>query len=147
VTDLSKLFRLLDDPEIRVLLYGLAHAGPTIGDARTGPARLRVVVVHLVESAAPEQHDSWLSDTEANAAMTVEQVRTVIGYGAIADAARYTGSSPDDVAFQLAVILPDLVDALSPGGVLVGAEELARELDGAAGESDRSGGLFGPHVH
>ena len=147
MTDLSKLFALLDDPEIRVLLFGVAHAGPTVAGSRTGPARLRVVVAHLIETAPVEQHRSWLSDTERNAAMSVEQVRTVIGYEAIADVAQYTDSSPQDVAFQLAAVLPDLADALSPGGVLVEADELARELDAASGESDRSGGLFGPHVH
>ncbi|GAA0526837.1 hypothetical protein GCM10010172_04240 [Paractinoplanes ferrugineus] len=152
MTDLSKLFTLLDDPEIRVLLYGLAHAGPAIpgpaiAGSRTGPARLRVLVAYLIETVPVEQHRSWLSDTERNTAMGIEQVRAVIGYDAIADVARYTDSSPEAVAFQLAAVLPDLADALSPGGVLVGAAELARELDEAAGESDRSGGVFGPHVH
>jgi uncharacterized protein YidB (DUF937 family) len=147
VTDLSKLFALLDDPEIRVLLYGLAHAGPAAAGSRTGPARLRVVVAQLIETVPVEQHRSWLSDTERNAAMDAEQVRMAIGDDMIADVARYTDGSPADVAFQLAAVLPDLADALSPGGVLVGALELARELDEAAGESDRSGGVFGPHVH
>lgn len=147
MTDLSKLFALLDDPEIRVLLYGLAHAGPAIAGSRTGPARLRVLVAHLIETVPVEQHSTWLSDTERNTAIDVQQVRTVVGYDVIADVARYIDSSPEAVTFQLAAVLPDLADALSPGGVLVGAAELARELDEAAGESDRSGGLFGPHVH
>jgi uncharacterized protein YidB (DUF937 family) len=147
VTDFSKLFALLDDPEIRVLLYGLAHAAPAVAGSRTGPARLRVVVAHLIETVPEEQHRSWLSDTERNAAMNVEQVGTVVGYDVIADVARYTDSSPEDVVFQLAAVLPDLADALSPGGALVSAVELAHELDEATDESDRSGGPFGPHVH
>lgn len=147
MTDLSKLLALLDDPEIRVLLYGLAHAGPAIAGCRTGPARLRVLVAQLIETVPVEQHRTWLSDSERNTAIDVQQVRTVVGYDMITDVARYTDSSPEAVAFQLAAVLPDLADALSPGGVLVGVAELARELDEAAGQSDRSGGLFGPHVH
>ena len=43
--------------------------------------------------------------------------------------------------------LPDLVDAVSPGGAVVDAERPARETDAAGFEDDRETGSFGSHVH
>jgi uncharacterized protein YidB (DUF937 family) len=145
MADLSKLLRLVDDPEVRVLIYGLTHGGPAVAGA--GPGRLHGLVGVLIDGVTVEQRRSWLSDRESNAAVSVEQVQAVLGPDAIDDVARYCNCSAYDAAFQLSVVLPDLVDALSPGGVLVGADELARELAAASAADDRSAGPFGPHVH
>ena len=143
MTDISKLSTLLDDPEVRVLIFGLAHSGSAPRTAESGAARLRAVVLDLADTTDPAQYGSWLSDHASNMAMTVDQVRTTVGDGAIEDVALFTGGSPSAVAWQLAVVLPDLVDAVSPGGEVVDATLLARELADASAYDDRSAGAFG----
>jgi hypothetical protein len=44
-------------------------------------------------------------------------------------------------------VLPDLVDALSPGGVIADAAEIQGELIAARDDDQRSAGPFGPNVH
>jgi hypothetical protein len=60
--------------------------------------------------------------------MTVAQVRMTIGDDAIDDLAQFACGSPGAITWQLAVVLPDLVDAVSPGGEVIDADRLAREL-------------------
>jgi uncharacterized protein YidB (DUF937 family) len=139
--DLSKLSTLLDDPEVRDLIFGLAHVGPT--PTGSGGSRLRAVVLRLADTTTPEQYRSWLSDDASNQSMTVDQVRRAIGDDAVDDLARFTSGSPSAVAWQLAAVLPDLVDAVSPGGVVIDADRLAREIAEATADDDRSAGPFG----
>jgi uncharacterized protein YidB (DUF937 family) len=140
--DIGKLSTLLDDPEIRELVFALAHFGaPSLG--KPGPARLHAVVLRLADTTAPEQYYSWLSDDVRNKAMTVDQVRTTVGEVEIDDLAQYVDSSSGAVAWQLAAVLPDLVDAVSPGGQVIDANRLARELAQASADDDRSAGAFG----
>ena len=143
MVDIAKLSTLLDDPEVRELLYGLAHVGPRMPLVPPGPARLHAVVLHLAEMTSPEQYRSWLSDGAANMPMTVDQVRLAIGDAAIDDLARFTSGSPASVAWQLAGVLPDIVDAVSPDGEVVDATRLAREVEQAITVDDRSAGAFG----
>jgi uncharacterized protein YidB (DUF937 family) len=144
--DIGKLSTLLDDPETRVLIFGLAHVGsaPLAGP---GPSRLHAVVLRLADTTTPEQYGSWLSDAAHNHDMTVDQVRLAFDDAVIEDLAQWTGSSPGEVVWQLAAVLPDLVDAISPGGVLIDADRLARELAAATAEDDRSSGAFGSRLH
>ncbi|GIH10017.1 hypothetical protein Rhe02_80840 [Rhizocola hellebori] len=146
MTDVSgKLSRLLDDPEVRVVVFGLAHThaeGPA-----AGAPRLREVVLHLAGTSEPDQYSSWLSDDVANLPMTVAQVRAAFGADVLDDLAVYAKSSPDEVAWQLAEVLPDLVDAVSPGGQVLAASELGRHLSEAVEADDRSAGPFGPQLY
>jgi uncharacterized protein YidB (DUF937 family) len=141
VNDIRKLSTLLDDPEIRELIFGLAHVGSASPSA--GAARLRAVVLRLADTTTAEQYRSWLSDSTPNKAMTVDQVRTTVGESALDDLAQFTIGSPQAVAWQLAAVLPDLVDAVSPGGEIVDANLLAREIRTAITEDDLSAGAFG----
>jgi uncharacterized protein YidB (DUF937 family) len=143
VVDIAKLSTLLDDPEVRELLYGLAHAGPRLPLAAPGPARLHAVVVHLAETTRPEQYRSWLSEGTPNMPMTADQVQVTIGDAALADLARFICGSPATVAWQLAGVLPDVVDAVSPGGEVVDAARLARELRESVTLDELSAGAFG----
>jgi hypothetical protein len=143
MVDIAKLSTLLDDPQVRELLYGLAHVGPRLPLVPPGPARLHAMVLHLADTTRPEQYRSWLSDGAANAPMTVDQMRLTVGDAAIADLAQFTSSSPASVAWQLAGVLPDVVDALSPGGEVVDATRLTREIEEAVTVDDRSAGPFG----
>jgi uncharacterized protein YidB (DUF937 family) len=147
MTDISKLSTLLDDPEVRELIFGLAHVGSAPPSAESGASRLRATVLHLADTTAPEQYSSWLSDDASNMGMTVDQVRMTIGDGAINDLALFVDGSPSAITWQLAVVLPDLVDAVSPGGEVMDANLLAREIAEASANDDLSAGAFGSHLH
>jgi uncharacterized protein YidB (DUF937 family) len=142
VNDIGKLSILLA-PEVQELIFGLAHVGP----AGSSASRLHAVVLRLADTTDAEQYRSWLSDDAPNLAMTVDQVRTTIGDGALDDLAQFLSDSPSAVAWQLAVVLPDLVDAASPGGLVVDAGRLARGIADASAFDDRSAGAFGPRMH
>jgi uncharacterized protein YidB (DUF937 family) len=141
VNDIRKLSTLLDDPEVRELIFGLAHVGSASPAA--GAARLRAVVLRLADTTTADQYRSWLSDSAPNQAMTVDQVRMTVGDSALDDLAQFTVGSPGAVAWQLAAVLPDLVDAVSPGGEIVDAEVLEQEIRKAITDDDLSAGAFG----
>jgi uncharacterized protein YidB (DUF937 family) len=137
MTDVRKLATLLDNPEVRDLLFGLAHT-----QKAEPAARMRSIVLDLAVTTTAEQYRSWLDDDERNAAMTPEQVRLTIGDEAIGDVADFVSSTPEAVAWQLAEVLPDLVDAISPGGRVIEAELIAREIAEATLEDDEETGAF-----
>lgn len=145
--DIGKLSTLLDDLEIRELIFGLAHVKSMAPATASGAIRLHAVVLYLAEATSPGQYRSWLSDDAPNEAMTVDEVRLAVGDSALDDLAQMVGGSPGAVAWQLAAVLPDLVDAVSPGGDVVDADRLARELAEASLDDDRSSGAFGSQVH
>ncbi|MFC0106215.1 YidB family protein [Kibdelosporangium aridum] len=116
----GKLSTLLDDPEVRELIFAMASVTPPSGGSVA--ARLHAVLLNLAETTTKEQYGSWLSDGAVNKAITVEQVRMTIGDSAIDDLAQLMSASPGIVAWQLAAVLPDLVDAVSPGGAVVDAD-------------------------
>jgi uncharacterized protein YidB (DUF937 family) len=145
--DLGKLAMLLDDLEVRELIFGLAHVRSMTPTAGAGAPQLRTVVLRLAETTSPEQYGSWLSDDAPNQAMTVDQVRVTIGDRALDDLAQLAEGSADAVAWQLAVVLPDLVDAVTPGGAIIDVDRLTCELAEASADDDRSAGAFGSHVH
>jgi hypothetical protein len=147
MTDVSKLSTLLDEPEVRGLIFGLAHVSSTPPSTEPGASRLRAVALRLADITGPEQYHSWLSDDAPNRAMTVDQVRTTIGDDAINDIAQFLGANPDGITWQLAAVLPDFVDAISPGGQVVDANQLAREIAEATADDDLSAGAFGFHSH
>jgi len=134
MSDVRKLATLLDDPEVRDLVRGLAG---------NRPDRLRAIVLELAERTTPEQYGSWLDDGAPNRAMTTDQVRLAVGEAVIGDLADASYSTPAAIAWQLSEILPDLVDALTPGGRVLDAEVLAAELAEATTEDDLEAGVFG----
>ena len=146
MADIRKLSTLLDDPEVRELIFAVAHVGSASPSAEAGASRLRAIVLRLADTTDPEQYSSWLSDDASNMAMTVDQVRMTIGDSAIEDLAMFAGGSPSAVTWQLAAVLPDLVDAISPGGEVIDANQLAREIAEASADDDRSAGAFGSWV-
>jgi uncharacterized protein YidB (DUF937 family) len=143
--DTSKLSTLLDDPEVRVIVYGLAHAYPG-RPGESGPQRLRTALQRLIDTADPAQVRSWLSDGAVNDGITVGQVQAAFGHQVVDNVASYASDEPEQVAWQLAAALPDLIDAFSPGGILVDEAELRREFIDASDSGDQSAGPFTPHV-
>ncbi|GAA2361391.1 YidB family protein [Dactylosporangium salmoneum] len=147
MADINKVGLLLVDPEVRVVVFGLAHTGHASFAGEPGPARLRAMLSRLLEASDADQRRSWLSDSVENSPITVDQVRAAFGDEVIKDLARYAQSSAVDVTWQLSALLPDLVDALTPGGNLVRTSELRRELDAAAAAGDQTSGPFGPRLY
>ena len=143
--DTEKLSLLLDDPQARVIVYGLAHVYPA-QPTESGPERLRGVLQRLIDTADPTQVESWLSDRTVNRAITVEQIHAAFGDKVIRDLASYTDSEPDEIAWQLTAVLPDLVDAFSSSGAIVNADEIRAGFLGGIEAGDRSAGPFGFHV-
>ncbi|NMO51685.1 hypothetical protein HH310_10840 [Actinoplanes sp. TBRC 11911] len=141
MTDIQKLSVLLDDPEVRDLIFGLAHgsARPALAP---GAPRLHAIVVDLAATTTAAQYDSWLSDDARNEAMTPDQVRTTVGDGALDDLAAWTGGTAGAVTWQLAEVLPDLVDAVSPGGQVVDPALIDREMTQATTQDDSESGAF-----
>src|SRR5688572_33117462 len=134
--DVSKLSRLLDDREVQVMVYGLSHVDPAGPEAQAGAERLREILLRLANSTTRDQYHSWLSDDRSNHPMTLPQVRAALGEDALNGLALFARISPHDVAYQLAAILPDLVDAVSPGGIILDAKELGQALTAALAEDD-----------
>jgi len=147
MTDLSRLSTLLDDPQVRVVVFGLAHAGSSAAYGQTGASRIRAIMINLAGAVQPEQYRNWLSDDHTNTAMTVDQVRAAIGEDRIDDIARYAAIPTTELAWQIAALLPDLVDALSPSGHIIDADHIAQHLRDATTADDRTAGSFGPQVH
>ena len=127
------------------MVYGLAHVYPA-DPAESGPERLRGILQCLIDTGEPAQVESWLSDHAANTPITVEQVRSAFGDDVIRDLASYVGGEPDAIAWQLTAVLPDLVDAFSPGGATVDVAEIRAAFLGAIEAGDRSAGAFGFHI-
>ncbi|MFF5290096.1 YidB family protein [Paractinoplanes globisporus] len=151
MTDIAKFATLLDDPEVRDLVFGLAHTRKPAEltrladtpDGEPGAGRLRAIVLDLAVTTTSEQYRSWLDDNEHNQKMTTDQVRLTIGDGVLGDLADYASSTPAAVAWQLSEVLPDLVDAVSPGGRVVDTSLLAAEMAAATREDDLETGVFG----
>ena len=143
----GKLLALLDDPQVRVIVFGLAHVRSVAPSAEAGPPRLAAVVSHLADSAQPHQYRSWLDGDVSSHPMTVDQVRAALGDETVDDVAVYAGSTPDDIAWQLTSVLPTLVDAFSRGGTVVEATEIGQDIRAVIEAADQSAGPFGPQAH
>ena len=72
---IDKLSTLLDDPEVRELIFGSAHVASAPRSAGPGASRLHAVVLCLADVTSAEQYGSWLSDDTPNQGMTLDQVR------------------------------------------------------------------------
>jgi uncharacterized protein YidB (DUF937 family) len=60
---------------------------------------------------------SWVG-TGPNAPVSAAQVQNVLGPDLVQQLAAKTGMSPQDLAHKLAEVLPDVVDKLTPAGVV-----------------------------
>ncbi|MFF4273767.1 YidB family protein [Streptomyces sp. NPDC001536] len=80
----------------------------------------------LARSGLAEQKDSWVG-TGANQSVTGAQIQQALPDDTLQQVADKTGVSPDKAADELAQVLPQAVDRLTPGGqVPAGLDELAR---------------------
>lgn len=80
----------------------------------------------LAKSGLAEQKDSWVG-TGANQSVTGAQIQQALPDETLQQVAQETGVSPDKAADELAQVLPQAVDKLTPDGqVPASLDELAR---------------------
>jgi uncharacterized protein YidB (DUF937 family) len=130
----DKLAVLLDDPQIREIVFAIGHSG-----SPAGPVRLRAVAVEVLDAAGETQRASWLGPGDDNAPASAG----LLPAGVVPSVAAYVESDPGEVARQLGQLLPDLLDALTPGGELLPAAELARVMRVDIALDEQSAGVFG----
>lgn len=102
------------------------------------PGGLGGLVQSFQQGGLGEIVNSWVS-TGQNLPVSVEQLQSVLGGGALQDIAAKLGVSPEQASGSLAELLPQVVDKLTPGGQLPqGGDLLAQGMDML-----KKGGLFG----
>jgi len=146
MTDIAKFTDLLDDPEIRLLIFALAHSGHDLVPENPGAGRLRALAFRTLAGVDSGQRQSWLSTDAHKLPMAVVQVRAILGEQVLTEVGAYVRTEAESVAWQLAAVLPDLIDAMSPDGTLLSAPELAERIRLASALDDRMAGVFAPHV-
>ncbi len=70
---------------------------------------------------------SWTGDGP-NQPLTGDEVEKALGKDTIDEMAKSAGGTPDSMKSGLAGMLPDLVDKLSPGGTIPGADQIGGML-------------------
>lgn len=97
---------------------------------------LQGLMVQLQQAGLGEQVSSWLGNG-ANLPVSPEQIRDAIGGDTLAQLAGQVGLSTEAAGQGIADYLPQLVDRLSPSGVLQGDDPLRQQgmaiLDGLFG--------------
>ncbi len=95
-------------------------------------AGLNNLISSLSGSGLADQAKSWIS-TNANQAVSGQQVASWLGSDKLKQLAQATGLNPSDVADHLAKQLPAVVDKLTPHGSVpdqAGLESLAGQIAG-----------------
>jgi uncharacterized protein YidB (DUF937 family) len=70
---------------------------------------------------------SWIG-TGQNLPISADQVRQVLGAGTVADLANKAGIGESETTGVLASLLPQVIDKISPGGKVPGANDLSGTL-------------------
>jgi uncharacterized protein YidB (DUF937 family) len=98
---------------------------PTAAQAPSGSfGGLSDLIQKFQAAGHGEAVNSWIG-TGANAPIQPTQVGSALGQQTISDLARQSGLSEQELLSQLALVLPGLVDKLSPNGRLPTQAELA----------------------
>ena len=82
----------------------------------------------LRESGLGAQVDSWIS-TGKNLPVSADSIASALGQGQLAQIAQRLGIDPQQVAGQLAQMLPHAVDHLTPNGQLPSEGAIASALE------------------
>jgi len=100
------------------------NAAPTSTLGRLMPMALQIlqqnggiqgILVKCQQSGLTEQAKSWVS-TGANLPISADQVQKVLGSDAVAKIAASLGLSHGDAGNQLANLLPNVIDKMTPNG-------------------------------
>jgi len=79
------------------------------------PGALQNVMGALQKAGLGNALQSWIG-TGTNLPISPEQLRTVLGTGAVSDIAKKAGLGEPEAAGALSKLLPDVIDKLTPGG-------------------------------
>jgi len=106
-----------------------------INDPKIGG--LQGLVQSFQQGGLGEIVNSWVS-TGQNLPISAEQIQSVLGGSSLQDMAAQLGMSPEQASGNLADMLPQLVDSMTPNGQLPeGGDLLAQGMDLL-----KKGGLF-----
>jgi len=94
-----------------------ALGGAGIEGALESVGGLNGLVGKFQQGGLQDVVQSWIS-TGGNLPINADQIQSVLGSGVIGDLAGKLGLDPAQAADQLAGMLPDLVDKLTPNGAL-----------------------------
>lgn len=108
------------------MLGGSGQAGAAGGAGIGGLAGL---VGMLQKGGLGKQVESWIS-TGANLPVTGEQIQGALGNDLVGKLARQFGLTPEAASGQLAQILPEVVNHVTPDGKVPQADALAGQLGG-----------------
>ena len=113
---------------------GDSPIGAVLGLVQKYPGGISGLVSAFQEKGLGEVAASWVG-TGANLPISAGQIASVLGDGPLANIAQQLGMSPGEAGGQLASLLPQVVDKLTPGGSID---------EGALGQGmDLLKGLFG----
>lgn len=101
------------------------------------------LVQHFEQGGLGNVLNSWIGSGQ-NLPISADQLQSVLGqHPAIANALQQTGLNPSDLMGQLAQMLPQLVDQLTPGGQLPSGAAAASGPDLGSLVGGLMGGLLG----
>ena len=118
-------------------------AGPLLETIQS-KGGLGSVVEQLQQSSIGSQVSSWIG-AGPNLPVNPDQITQAMPQ-VVSDLAAKTGQSAGDVATELSQLLPNLIDKVTPGGSIPGADQVQGvigSLPGADQVTGLLGGLFG----
>jgi uncharacterized protein YidB (DUF937 family) len=108
--------------------------GGLLNNQGGGAGGLAGLVQQFTQGGLGQVVQSWVG-TGANLPVSADQLQAVLGNDTLAKLAQQVGLNPGDLAGHLSLVLPQVVDHLTPGGQL--------PADGGADLSGMLGGLLG----
>jgi len=103
-------------------------AQAAIGTIQSGPhGGLDGLLERFRQHGLAEQVQSWIG-TGHNLPITAEDIQRVLGSGQVAELARRAGVDAKVASAELAGMLPQIVDKLTPGGQMPSSDMLAQGL-------------------
>jgi hypothetical protein len=131
----DRLAEMINDPQVRDLLLGLSEE-----DDDAARARVVNAVARLTAEACGA--DGVTSTQVALRPISTDDVRGALGDDAIVELAQFMRQTPEETADQLAVVLPDLLDASAHVGEQIKPDEMHRALRAALSEGIDTAGPF-----
>ena len=133
-----------DTPKVLHKVAGrplLQHVVDTALSLQTG-------AVHVVVGHEAQQIQDYFQKAPVQWAMQAEQLGTGHAVAqampnAVEDLSKQTGMSPEAVSNSISELLPNLIDKLSPGGQIPGADQLGEVLKQIPGGDQLQGMLSG----
>jgi uncharacterized protein YidB (DUF937 family) len=121
--DLNQIMQLAQNPQVQQLLKGLL--GQFMGGGgQGGQANLQGLVSQLEQAGLGDQVQSWVSGGP-NQPVTGKQIQEALGTSNLDQIASQAGLPPEEAANDLATMLPEVVNAVTPNGALPAPEPAA----------------------